>query len=62
MWSSTLYYLADPNLPIKPLFSANEHDPELAGLGPNDIGEFYFQGHAAKVSIQPKYWYDVLLI
>lgn len=51
LWSNAIYTIASPNESPKVLFSANEHDAELAGLGPEDIEEFYFEGN----------WTDVCL-
>ncbi|PGH34870.1 dipeptidyl aminopeptidase [[Emmonsia] crescens] len=45
LWSNAIYTIASPNESPKVLFSANEHDAELAGLGPEDIEEFYFEGN-----------------
>ncbi|KAI1915645.1 Dipeptidyl-peptidase 5 [Ophidiomyces ophidiicola] len=44
LWSNALYYIANPYGPPQKLFFANEHEPELKGLGPEDIDEFYVQG------------------
>ena len=49
MWSNVLYYIARPHGKPKKLFYANEVDPELKGLGPDDIEDFYFDGFRTKV-------------
>ncbi|KAL1957724.1 hypothetical protein VTO42DRAFT_5567 [Malbranchea cinnamomea] len=48
IWSSVLYYIANPRGEPKKLFFANENDPELKGLGPHDIEEFYYDGFRTK--------------
>lgn len=50
IWSSMLYSIAHPKGGPKKLFYSNEHDPELKGLGPDDIDEFWYDGHRVKVS------------
>ncbi|PWY93188.1 dipeptidyl peptidase V [Aspergillus sclerotioniger CBS 115572] len=46
IWSSWNVYTASPDESIiKTLASANEIDPELSGLGPADIDEFYYDGN-----------------
>ncbi|KAJ5716289.1 hypothetical protein N7493_008200 [Penicillium malachiteum] len=46
IWTSWTVYTATPGKSInKVLFSANEVDPGLKGLGPADIDEFYFRGN-----------------
>ncbi|KAL2369803.1 dipeptidyl-peptidase 5 [Blastomyces gilchristii SLH14081] len=49
LWSNAIYTIASPDNEPKVLFSANEHDPELKGLGPEDIDEFYYDGNWTKV-------------
>ncbi|EEH21652.1 hypothetical protein PABG_03868 [Paracoccidioides brasiliensis Pb03] len=49
LWSNSIYAIVAPDAKPKVLFSANEHDPELAGLGPEDIDEFYYEGSWTKV-------------
>ncbi|KAL2818260.1 Alpha/Beta hydrolase protein [Aspergillus cavernicola] len=46
-WTSWKVYIASlhTKLAAKTLVSANEIDPELAGLGPDDIEEFYYPGN-----------------
>ncbi|KAI9374431.1 putative dipeptidyl-peptidase 5 [Aspergillus egyptiacus] len=46
-WTSWNVYIAglEPGSKIKTLASANEIDPELSGLGPEDIDEFYYPGN-----------------
>jgi WD40 repeat protein len=50
IWSSVIYSLLRPKGKPEKLFSSNERDPELQGLGPADIEEFYFDGFRTKVS------------
>nr|AAB67282.1 secreted dipeptidyl peptidase [Aspergillus fumigatus] len=46
LWTNWNVYTAKPEKGvIKKIASANEIDPELKGLGPSDISEFYFQGN-----------------
>ncbi|KAJ6028061.1 hypothetical protein N7540_003637 [Penicillium herquei] len=46
IWNSWTVYTATPGNNVKEvLFSANEVDPGLKGLGPSDIDEFYFKGN-----------------
>jgi hypothetical protein len=45
IWSSIIYSIAAPGKEPKTFFSANEVDPELSGLGPEDVDEFYFAGN-----------------
>ncbi|PWY68629.1 dipeptidyl peptidase V [Aspergillus heteromorphus CBS 117.55] len=46
IWTNWNVYTASPSQSvIKTLASANEIDPELSGLGPADIDEFYYQGN-----------------
>ncbi|KAF9885016.1 putative dipeptidyl-peptidase 5 [Aspergillus nanangensis] len=58
MWTSWNVYTASPKKNvIKTLASANKLDAGLAGLGPDDIDEFYYQGSATKIQswiIYPK--------
>ncbi|EER27874.1 Dipeptidyl-peptidase V precursor, putative [Coccidioides posadasii C735 delta SOWgp] len=49
LWSNTLYYTTGPRGAPRKVFYANEHDPELKGLGPEDVDEFYFQGFRQEV-------------
>ena len=49
IWANALYYITSPRGPIRKLFYSNKHDPELKGLGPEDIDEFYVKGHSAQV-------------
>lgn len=50
IWSSRDVYIISPTGEIvTDLFHANEVDPELAGLGPNDVSEFYFEGNFTQV-------------
>ncbi|PGH12306.1 hypothetical protein AJ79_04372 [Helicocarpus griseus UAMH5409] len=48
-WTSVRYSIATPGKEPNVLFSANEHDKELEGLGPGDIEEFYAEGNWTKV-------------
>ncbi|KAJ5143612.1 CAZyme family CE10 [Penicillium bovifimosum] len=46
IWSSRTVYTAKPGKGVTgTVFSANSVDPALKGLGPSDIGEFYFKGN-----------------
>lgn len=54
IWANALYYIASPRGPAQKLFYSNEQDPELEGLGPEDIDEFYAKGHRAKVKKKKK--------
>lgn len=50
IWTSWSVYTASPKKGvIKTLASANKIDPELKGLGPEDISEFYAEGDFTKV-------------
>ncbi|KAL4896861.1 putative dipeptidyl-peptidase 5 [Aspergillus ambiguus] len=50
IWTSWYVYTASPEKGvIKTLASANEIDPELAGLGPEDLAEFYYQGSRTQI-------------
>ncbi|EEP78837.1 dipeptidyl-peptidase 5 [Uncinocarpus reesii 1704] len=49
LWSNALYYIASPTGRPRKVFFANEHDPELKGLGPEDVDEFYFKGDKQEV-------------
>ncbi|KAH8723749.1 Alpha/Beta hydrolase protein [Phaeosphaeriaceae sp. PMI808] len=40
-WSSRIFYRQYPGQDKKILFTANEVDPELKGLGPNDVSSFW---------------------
>jgi len=52
LWTSWQVYTASPKKGvIKTLFSANKVDAALKGLGPADVGEFYFKGNWTDVSI-----------
>lgn len=42
-WSSRIFYKQYPGQDKKVLFTANEVDPELAGLGPKDVSDFWVQ-------------------
>jgi dipeptidyl aminopeptidase/acylaminoacyl peptidase len=50
LWTSVIYSILRPQGEQQKLFSSNERDPELQGLGPGDIEEFYFDGFRTKVS------------
>lgn len=50
IWSSAIYTIANPDEEPDTVLSANEIDPELSGLGPHDIDEFYFEGNWTDVS------------
>lgn len=41
---------ASPKDESKMLFSANEHDPKLTGLGPADLDGLYYEGNWTTVS------------
>ncbi|KAE8383409.1 putative dipeptidyl-peptidase 5 [Aspergillus bertholletiae] len=50
LWTSWRVYIASPEKGvIKTLASANEIDPELKGLGPENIDEFFFEGSWTKI-------------
>ncbi|EHY59605.1 Dipeptidyl-peptidase 5 [Exophiala dermatitidis] len=50
LYSSRDYYIISPNGDlVTDLFHANKVDSELAGLGPEDVSEFYTQGSLAPV-------------
>lgn len=52
IWTSWTVYTASPEKGvIDTLFSANEVDPGLKGLSPNDFGEFTYKGNWTDVSI-----------
>jgi hypothetical protein len=42
-WSSRIFYSQQPGQDKKVLFTANEVDPELKGLGPKDVSDFWIQ-------------------
>lgn len=42
-WSSRIFYKQYPGQDKKILFTANEVDPELAGLGPKDVSNFWVE-------------------
>lgn len=50
MWSSAIYAIANPKEEPNVVLSANEVDPELSGLGPKDLDEFYSAGNRTDVS------------
>lgn len=50
LWSSVIYTIANPDEESYTVLSANEVDPELSGLGPHDIDEFYHAGNWTEVS------------
>ncbi|KAF2261201.1 hypothetical protein CC78DRAFT_500427 [Lojkania enalia] len=43
-WTSRMFYTIIPGGDPKVLFTANEVDPELAGLGPQDVSNFWYEG------------------
>ncbi|KAF2006444.1 alpha/beta-hydrolase [Amniculicola lignicola CBS 123094] len=43
-WTSRIYYTISPSTEKKVLFSANEVDPELKGLSPKDVSNFWYPG------------------
>ncbi|EEQ28807.1 Dipeptidyl-peptidase 5 [Microsporum canis] len=49
LWSNALYQIATPGRPNRKLFYANEHDPQLKGLGPNDIEPLWVDGARTKI-------------
>jgi len=50
-WTSWNVYLAHPSKGhIQTLFSANEHDPELKGLGPEQVDIFTYPGNWTDVN------------
>ncbi|WEW55936.1 Dipeptidyl-peptidase 5 [Emydomyces testavorans] len=49
LWSNALYYISNPLGPPHKVFYANEHDPELKGLGPEDVEEFYWRGQKSEL-------------
>jgi dipeptidyl aminopeptidase/acylaminoacyl peptidase len=42
-WSSRIFYSQQPGQDKKMLFTANEVDPELKGLGPQDVSNFWVE-------------------
>lgn len=48
IWSSRDFYIATPENRTW-LFSANTTDPELAGLGPEDVSEIWYRGNKSTV-------------
>ncbi|KXT10885.1 hypothetical protein AC579_9854 [Pseudocercospora musae] len=44
MWASFLLYTVSPTAETKYFYKSNERDVELAGLGPEDIGYFWYNG------------------
>jgi hypothetical protein len=42
-WSSRIFYSQQPGQDKKILFTANEVDPELKGLGPQDVSNFWVE-------------------
>lgn len=50
MWTNWIVYTASPKKGVMDtISSANKIDPELKGLGPADIDEFYFKGNRTDV-------------
>ncbi|EXJ88470.1 dipeptidyl aminopeptidase [Capronia coronata CBS 617.96] len=50
IWTSRDFYIISPEgALVTDLFRANLVDPELAGLGPEDVSEFYTQGNFTQV-------------
>ncbi|KIW65324.1 hypothetical protein PV04_07594 [Phialophora macrospora] len=50
IWSSRDFYIVGPRgRLITSILRANEVDPELAGLGPHDVSEFYTDGSNTRV-------------
>ncbi|KAF2469183.1 alpha/beta-hydrolase [Lindgomyces ingoldianus] len=43
-WTSRMFYTIKPGEKPNVLFTANEADPELAGLGPKDVSNFWYEG------------------
>ncbi|KAF2708189.1 alpha/beta-hydrolase [Pleomassaria siparia CBS 279.74] len=43
-WTSRVFYTQTPGEEKKVLFTANEVDPELAGLGPESTSNFFYEG------------------
>ncbi len=48
IWSSRDFYIATPENSTW-LFTSNTTDPELSGLGPEDVSEFWYQGNFSTV-------------
>jgi len=50
IWSPRDFYIISPTgQVVTDLFHANQVDPELAGYGPDDMSEFYFDGSFTKI-------------
>ncbi|KAL8718404.1 MAG: hypothetical protein Q9225_004462, partial [Loekoesia sp. 1 TL-2023] len=53
IWSSRDIYTVSPNgSSTNFLFQSNLVDPELAGLGPQDVSEFYFSSNTTEIDLQ----------
>ncbi len=48
IWSSRDFYIATPENSTW-LFTSNSTDPELSGLGPEDVSDFWYQGNFSTV-------------
>lgn len=61
IWTSWNVYIASPEKGvIKTLATANKIDPELKGLGPEIVDEFYYEGNWTKVCVpEPNYFSDL---
>lgn len=56
IWTSWTVYTASPKKGVTgTLFSANEVDPGLKGIGPDDFDEFYYEGNWTDVSSPPPF-------
>ncbi|KAK8877478.1 dipeptidyl-peptidase V [Apiospora arundinis] len=53
IWSSRdIYTVSTTGEPLKTYFQANKVDPELAGLGPEDVSEFYYSSNSSEIKQQ----------
>ncbi|KAK8068210.1 hypothetical protein PG996_007322 [Apiospora saccharicola] len=53
IWSSRdIYTVSATGEPLKTYFQANKVDPELAGLGPEDVTEFYYATNSSEIKQQ----------
>ncbi|GMG23679.1 unnamed protein product [Aspergillus oryzae] len=58
IWTSWNVYIASPEKGvIKTLATANKIDPELKGLGPEIVDEFYYEGNWTKSKSYPLLYY-----
>ncbi|KAK7946851.1 uncharacterized protein PG986_011172 [Apiospora aurea] len=53
IWSSRdIYTVSTTGEPLKTYFQANKVDPELVGLGPEDVSEFYYSTNSSEIKQQ----------